>query len=396
MTAAPVWLPGKLQQLLLDACLLDDERALRAYAEWRSLVDFDRLDAGSYRMLPLLWKRMSALGIDDSLREKLKGVYRKTWYFNGLAIPKAARVLELLAASGVPAMVFKGVALTLGHYRDLGARPMGDIDVAVPRALARKAVEILVEHGWIPEITPLTGARVAGSSAVSRWTVGPRPAGDFDDDYFDARHAHGFTRGSDAQLDLHWFLLQGNCEAGVDDSVWADARPLVVAGVSALTLSPEDHLLLLLAHGARWNPIPPVRWVADAVTLIRAEPQLSWNTFVDRARRRGLVVVARNLLSYLDERFAVVPADTIRELESAAVTQRERRDYRMRISPPGFATGLEEVLYLRSRYLEGRNAHRGAPSRRSFTAYVRHVLGAASLPHVGGYALSEIARRARN
>ena len=396
MTGDPVWLPGKLQQLLLDACLLDDERARRAYTEWRSLVDIDRVDAGSYRMLPLLWKRISTLGIDDPLREKLKGVYRKTWYFNGLAIPKAARVLELLAASGVPAIVFKGVALTLEHYRDIGVRPMGDIDIAVPRELARKAVDTLVEHGWIPEITPLTGARVAGSSAVSRWTIGLRPARDFDDDYFDARHAHGFTRGSDAQLDLHWFLLQGNCDAGIDDSVWADAKPLVVAGVSALTLSPEDHLLLLLAHGARWNPIPPVRWVADAVTLIRAEPQLSWETVVDRARQRRLVLVARNLLSYLEERFALLPAGLIRELDTGVVTRQEGRDYRMRVSPPGLATGIEEVLYLRRRYLAGRRAHRDATARRSFTAYVRHVLGAASLPHVGGYALSEIARRARD
>ena len=393
MTAHPAWLPGNSQQLLLDACLLDDERALRAFSEWRSLVDTDTLDPGSFRLLPLLWKRMRALDIEDPSRGKFKGVYRKTWYANVLAIQRASLILETLTVSGVPAMVLKGIALTLEHYHDAGARPMGDIDIAVPRGFARQAVSSLVELGWTPEITPLTQARIAGSSGVERWTVGPRPARDFDDDYFDARHAHGFAM-TGVQLDLHWFLMQGDCEAGIDDSAWADARPLKVGSASTLSLSPADHLVLLLAHGARWNPVPPVRWVADAVTLIRAEPQLSWEKVVEVARRRDLVLLVRNLLGYLERRFAVgVPESVTRELANLPVKRRERRNYRLRVSTPGIAAGIEEVFHLRTRYLARRHTSTDSKSLRSFPAYVRHVLGAASLPHVGGYALSEIVRR---
>ena len=260
------------------------------------------------------------------------------------------------------------------------------------RNLARRAVESLVQLGWTPEVTPLTGARIAGSPGVARWTVGPRPIHDFDDDYFDTRHAHGFVSAGGMQVDLHWFLLQGNPEPGIDDSAWADARPLDVAGVGALSLDPADHLLLLLAHGARWNPIPPVRWAADAVTLIRAEPQLSWDKLVDGANQRGLVLVVRNLLLYLEDRFFVgVPERVIRELDEIPVTALERRS--PRAFAPGLAAGIEEVRYLRNRYVARGRISTGAESRRSFPAYVRHVLGAASLPHVGGYAFSEIMRR---
>jgi len=294
----------------------------------------------------------------------------------------------------VPAMTLKGLALTLESYRDAGVRSMGDIDVAVPRSLARKAVDALVENGWKAEVTPLTGARIAGSPDVARWTVGPRPTRDFDDDYFDARHAHGFGKADGVEVDLHWFLLQGNCEPGIDDSVWAHARPLTVAGITALSPSPADHLLLLLAHGARWNPIPPVRWVADAVTLIRTEPELAWEKVVESARRRDLVLVARNLLGYLEKRFAVgVPAIITRELNDLAVTKGQQRSYEVRVSPPGIAAGIEEIRFLRTRYLTSRRTSNNTNARRSFPAYVRHVLGAASLPHVGGYAVSEILRR---
>ncbi len=394
MTAQPAWLPGITQQLLLDACLLDDDRGRSAFAKWRALVDVDRLDSGSFRLLPLLYRRMSALGIEDPSRGLFKGTYRRTWYSNKLAIPEAARIIAGLSSSGVPAIALKGIALTLEHYRDAGVRSMGDVDIAVPRPLARRAVEILVRLGWTAETTPLTGARITGSPGVARWTVGPRPTRDFDDDYFDTRHAHGFASAGGLQVDLHWFLLQGNSEPGIDDSAWENARPLAVAGVGALSLAPADHLLLLLAHGARWNPIPPVRWVADAVTLIRAEPELSWQQLVDGAKRRGLVLVVRNLLLYLEERFSVgVPDWVIRELAEFPVTAHEQRSYRVSVSAPGLAAGIEEVRYLRRRYAARHRVASGGESRRSFPAYVRHVLGAASLPHVGGYACTEIMRR---
>ena len=394
MTPQPAWLPGHSQQLLLDACLLDDDRARKAFTQWRSHADVDRLDAGSFRLLPLLWKRMCALDIEDPSRDTFKGVYRKTWYFNQLAIAGAARIIGILSTAGVPAMTLKGLALTLESYRDAGVRSMGDIDVAVPRSLARKAVDVLVENDWKAEVTPLTGARIAGSPGVARWTVGPRPTRDFDDDYFDARHAHGFGKAAGVEVDLHWFLLQGNCEPGIDDSMWAAARPLPVAGVTALSPSPADHLLLLLAHGARWNPIPPVRWVADAVTLIRTGPELAWEKVVESARRRDLVLVARNLLGYLEKRFAVgVPAIITRELNDLAVTKGQQRSYEVRVSPPGIAAGIEEIRFLRTRYVTSRRTSSDRNARHSFPAYVRHVLGAASLPHVGGYAVSEILRR---
>ena len=138
--------------------------------------------------------------------------------------------------------------------------------------------------------------------------------------------------------------------------------------------------------------MPPtnLRWV----TLIRSEPDLSWDKVVEGARRRELVLIVRNLLGYLDERFSIgVPERIIRELDTYPVTNRERRDYRLRVSPPGIAAGIEEVRYVRNRYVARRSTSSTVQSRRSFPAYIRHVLGAESLPHVGGYAVSEILRR---
>ena len=395
MSARPAWLPTSMQQHLLDACLLDAARARRAFGNWRPLIDIDRLDAGSYRLLPLLWKRISLLGFDDPARNVIKGVYRRTWYFNQIVIARAADLVATLASSGISAMILKGAALTLQNYRDEGVRPMGDIDIAVPRSSARRAVDVLVNAGWAPGVTPLTGAMVEGTPATVGWTVGPRPLTSFDDAYFGVRHAHGFKGLGGMEVDLHWFLFQGACDLRVDDTAWAAVRPLTLRGVSAVAPDPADHLLLLLAHGSRWNPIPPVRWVADAVTLLRTEAALRWERVVAGARSRGLTLLAREMLTYLEDRFAVgVPDKIFSQLHAAPITWLERRAYELRVSPPGIATGLEELRYLHERHRAFRRsaAGNGVPG---FPAFVRHVLGARSLAQVGLYTASEVVRRIR-
>ena len=225
--------------------------------------------------------------------------------------------------------------------------------------------------------------------------MGARPVAAFDAAYFGVRHAHGFKGLGGVDVDLHWFLFQGDCDPGMDDAVWAAARPLTWRGASAVAPDPADHLLLLLAHGSRWSPTPPVRWVADAVTLLRTEHAVRWERVVAGARARGLTLLTADMLAYLERRFAVgVPGEALRDLHAAPITSRERRAYRLRVSPPGIATGIEELRYLRSRH---RALVRSGPAAAvpAFPAFVRHILGAASLAQVGRYAALEALRRAR-
>ncbi len=395
MRPHPAWLPTGDQQALLEACLAaDDDAARAAFAAWRRQVDIERLDFGSYRLLPLLWKRMVALGLDHPSRNVIKGVYRRTWVGNHLVLARAADVVRLLAAEGIPAMLVKGAALTLRNYRDEGVRPMDDVDLAVPRGAARRAVDALVAGGWMPHATPLTGTRVSAAGAHAGWTAGPRPAAAFDEAYLGLRHAHGFQGPAGTDVDLHWFLFQGHGDAGGDERAWAAAQPAALQQAPVLLPDPADHLLLLLAHGVRWNPIPPLRWVADAVTLIRSEgTQLDWERFLAAARDRRLTLAAAGMLDYLQARFEVGAPERIRrELRTAPVTRRERQDFALTVSPPGIRAGLHELRWLYERY----RALRRGPAGRDlpgFPAFVRHALGAPSLTQLGLYAVSELGRR---
>jgi hypothetical protein len=393
MSRVPGWQPTAQQELLLHACLSrDDEAARLAFAAWRKQGDIERLDHGSYRLLPLLWKRIESFSTDDPARDLIKGVYRRTWYANQLVLARVSRLASQFAAAGISVMAIKGAALTIRDYRDPGVRPMDDVDLAVPIARAAAAIDLLITSGWLPEATPLTATRVMGAAAQARWAAETRQRSRFDDAYFGTRHAHGFRATGGGDIDLHWHVFQGHCDPSDDDDLWAVARPDSIQGVPIRVLDPADHLLLLLVHGARWNPFPVIRWIADAVTLLRVEEHdLQWERFVENARRRRYTLIASTFLGYLT-RFVDVPADVIESLRCTPTTSQERRDFALDDAPPGLRAGIRELgwLYGRYRALRRRGAWSGPGG---FMAYLRHVLGAPSLLAVGRYAASESLRR---
>lgn len=400
MRALPAWMPTTEQLALLQACLLDDARALDAWRQWRTTVDVQQLDAGCYRLLPMLWRRLGGWGLDDPDLGTFKGVYRRTWYVNQLAVSRAGALVTSLTGAGIPVMVIKGAALSLRYYEDAGLRPMNDIDVAVPRHQARQAVEVLFDSGWRAGITPLTGTQTGDPTVAAGWNGRARARTAFDECYFSVRHAHGFLGPQGAEVDLHWALFQGQCDAGSDDAAWEAAGSIPMGAATARVMAPADELLLTLAHAARACPVPTIRWVADAVTLIRrAGPALDWARLVAQARRRDLGLVAGALLGWLEQAFGpAVPPEVLAELRAMPAGLRQRWAYRIRVSPPSVLTGLEELRYLRGRHtvLRRRSRTHGQPSEvPGFLRFTQHILGADDLTSVVRYAGRESLRRLR-
>ncbi len=143
------------------------------------MVDLEDLDAGSIRLLPLLYRSLERGGAHHALLGKLKGVYRHAWYGNQLRLRDAAVVLGELRRRGIEPMLLKGAALTLLHYRDYGLRPMEDVDVLVRAEQWQPAIAALTDLGWRPRV-PVTARRVAAS------------------------HAMEFVGTADQRIDLRW------------------------------------------------------------------------------------------------------------------------------------------------------------------------------------------------
>ena len=153
--------PDRRQQLLLRAALLEPDAAAAAWRQWCDGGELDDVDSASFRLLPLVYRKLQDAAGDDPLLPRLQVVYRHTWFKNQVLFDAARALLARLAAAGIEAMLLKGAAMSLTHYRDPGLRFMHDLDVLVRPQHFLRAVEVLMDANWGP-----TGA---GPRVIATW-----------------------------------------------------------------------------------------------------------------------------------------------------------------------------------------------------------------------------------
>src|SRR5262249_13174852 len=124
----------------------------------------------------------------------------------------------------------------------------------------------------------------------------------------------------------HWHVMQECSNARADAHFWNGAEPLDVDGVQTLQFSPTDALFHSVIHGVRWNREPPIRWIADALTIIKvAGGQIDWNGMVQFAEDDRLPGRLAMGLGYLRDRFgAPIPADIMERLRQRRISLLER------------------------------------------------------------------------
>ena len=298
--SAGCW-PTAPQRLLLQAALLDGDAARSAWAEWRHTTDLASADPASRRIFPLLYHNLHRLGVEDPVVPALKENFARTYFRNRLLFARAADVLRALHAADIPTMVLKGSALVPLYYRDHGLRPMDDVDVLVPAEHARQAMAVLTRAGWTPAY-----AQPERRIAIT--------------------HSTSFADSLSRQLDLHWHVVGEGWHVARDERLWHASVPLEIEGVATRALGAAHQLLHLCAHGVRWDDPSPIRWIADAVMVIRSsESAIDWAALADESVVRHLTLPVRDGLAYLAEHLgAPVPPATLGTLQAAPVSPLEQ------------------------------------------------------------------------
>ena len=370
----PAFLPTPQQELLLKAALFSGDDARSAFTEWASSADLDRLDAGSFRLLPALHLNLKALGVTHALTPRLLSVYRSTWYRNQILLNRTATVIRMLAEHEIDSVPLKGVALASGVYGDPGARPMADADLLVRRRDLRAAADLLRATGWNP--WPPVSARTF-------------------DSYVETKHAISLRDVAGRELDLHWYVFFRNRLDSADDALWERSRPATVGGVSVRLLAPEDLLLHVVVHGADWNAVPPVRWVADAFGVLRSAPELDWKLLVELARTRRFVLALLASLEYLARVFhARVPPEVLSALRALPVSPLEAEDQALRSRSPELR-GMARRVLLDYAFIAPRESTPFGARVAGFPRFLRDRWSLDSFGQMPAYAVRSVLRRAR-
>lgn len=292
--------PDARQTLLLRAGLLPAPAAIAAWQRIGPGLDVSTLDLGSRRLLPLVWSQLRRYGVDvDHLAEH----YRAARETNERLLEQLGELLVPLHRDGIPTILLKGPALVVSVYSDVGVRPMSDVDVLVPIERVADATRTLEERGWVSHST-LTA-------------VGMR-----------LTHSLLFRHPQRVPVDLHWHVFEECCRPGDDDELWAASVPVTIGTASTRTPAPEDLLLHVCVHGEKWVHVPGIRWIADAVTIIR-HGGVHWERLVAEAVRRRFVLRMSAQLEYLRSAFdAPIPPEAMAMLAAAPVSRLERYEWR--------------------------------------------------------------------
>jgi len=364
----PAWLPSGRQLLLLRACLWKPDAALVAWREWRRDVpDLASLDRGSGRLLPLAYRNLGASLAGDPDAQALRDAYRRSWTANQLVLRGAREAIDALRAAGLEVLVLKGAALIESAYEDAGARPMADVDLAVRPERAEEAARALVAAGFLP--------------------AAPEP-----ERQLRVRHSTAFVGSREVEVDLHRGMLW---LAGLEGEMWRGSIEGEVGGAPVRVLAPPDQLLQVCAHGAAWNPIPPVRWAADAFKVLeRAGGDFDWTRLVAQAARGRLVLPLRQALSCLaGELAAPVPAEVLEELAAIPVSRSERLAHGAIARPPSPRRSLAMLWWFWEAHRAQAQLERRRPTPAGLIRHMQEFWGLERPSQMPDYAMRRLLRR---
>jgi Uncharacterised nucleotidyltransferase len=276
----PNFFPTPQQTLLLRAMLGSGDTARHSALQWLGETKFHELDRASQRFLPLLHFKLSEFGIEHPLRGRIYGEFRRAWYLDKRLRAELAQIHAALTDEGIDCVLLKGLSLGIHAYASPALRPMEDIDLLVRADDYGSVLAGLERMQWV-----LSG---------TVWSLHSIK-------YFGAVHLS--KPGGPVTLDLH---TSPYVEARAPDHVrglWERRRRVEFESSSFWVLAPGDELLHTLAHGQRVSGLPSIRWIVDAVMILRKYPDLDWDSLVSEAERLQLSFVAWRGLDYLRSNF---------------------------------------------------------------------------------------------
>src|SRR5262245_8623753 len=232
-------------------------------AEWDGLMAL----AAAHGMRPLLYRFLSGtngfVAIPDDVTSILQEFTRQNLRKNLRLTGELILLLRMFSEEGVNVIPYKGPTLAALAYGDLGLREFGDLDLLIARSDFMKAQELLVERGYQPEasLNAKQAAAFAGACNVMAFW-----------------HAE-----KEISVEMHWELSPKYLPFSPDlEKVRERMAPSHPGGQTVMTLSLEDLLVYLCAHGAKhvWEKLI---WIVDVAGLIHRHSNADWDRIYELA-----------------------------------------------------------------------------------------------------------------
>lgn len=275
------------------------DESIAAWRRWTASVDIDRVDAGTFELLPRLHRRLEELGATAAAGSRIPGVYRFVWSRNQLLLAAAADAGRELDAAGIRTAAIAGTWIGFDRAGDGGIRPLREATLAIDPATAREAVATLLGRGWTTA-SPGAERRLGRGDSIAMRS--PAEA---------ASEVRLCYRLPVQILGIRRLLARSRPAAADDEG-----------GVAVP--APDDLLAELCIEGIVGRPHRRLGWIADAGELL-AGGQIDWAQLLCTARDRRIAGHLSVALGQLERLGAGrVPAVTVGALEATGSPRFER------------------------------------------------------------------------
>jgi Uncharacterised nucleotidyltransferase len=224
--------------------------------------------ATHHKILPLLdrhLKNVKCHAIPSEILERVGDNFQENFQRNLRLTAELVKLSRAFEDRQVPMLTFKGPVLAQIAYGNLALRQFIDIDILVAEADVINASKLLIDRGYEPQFK-LTDRQLAISATLQN------------EQWF-------WHEEKQICVDLHWSILPKHYSFTPDPQMlWNEIDRVQFGDRSIETLTPENLLLFLCAHGAKHNWWR-LYWICDIAELLRSYPDLDWE-YIDRVAGR--------------------------------------------------------------------------------------------------------------
>jgi hypothetical protein len=234
--------------------------------DWSAVLDL----SSRHGVSPLLDDLLQNPEIDapHSITQQLHEQCRTRALNNLDHVGQLHRVIQALRDENIPVMAYKGPVIGHLGYNELGQRWFNDLDLLVSPDRILNAREVLLEAGFTQENLVGVPPERLVEDPIFRW------GGEFH-----------FIKDSAIPVELRYQFVGKNADdQRIFYDLWDSRTSYTIANKTIPALSPEDHMVVLLAHGTKhgWNRLS---WICDIALL--SQQAIDWDTVLKKSEEYG-------------------------------------------------------------------------------------------------------------
>ena len=194
-------------------------------------LDWDLVlfNAKEQRIVPLLYHHLSQLDILEKVPSNVSSELRRISFGvlgrNITIYDELKNLLKLFRQAGIEVVILKGAAYIETLYKNIGLRPMSDIDMLFRESQLKKVRTILLQHGYTQN---------------DRW---------FEQLKVHAHHLVHFIDHNKNIVEVHWSIGMYDQLFNIKmEEVWGRTKTINIEHEKMSVLSPEDMVLHQCGH----------------------------------------------------------------------------------------------------------------------------------------------------